>query len=230
MNSINPAIIIIFIFLIFVVIFVNTENTGNSNRENFINQSRQSPPNNVNINSMKRITVTNSNLIPSKSVSNYQIKKKAAVNADKEKFTIKYPLKYNNFINMKKNKIAQCISAVEESYDYPDSDIDSYIKKTEIPICPNYPNMNQYIKKTEIPDCQQCPDMDLYIKKTEIPKCPNMNLYIKKTEIPRLTIPRRTIPRRTIPRRTRPIRLPMHFNVKPYRPHIDYKKIGHLNF
>ena len=149
-------ILIFFIIVIFLLLIIfNYNNTY----EKFIDGD------NVNIHSL---SLTNSNIEPNKNSKNYTIKRKAAVNANSEKFIIKYPIKYNNFINTKKNKIAQCISAVEESYNYPDSDIDSYIKKTEIPNCPNYPDMKEYIKKTEIPDCPRCPDMNDYIKKTHI--------------------------------------------------------------
>lgn len=170
-------IILILVIFILFIIFFNYRNIS----ENF--QGIE----NVNINTLKKIKVFNSDTPPSKNVEDYEIIKKSTVNADKEKFIIKYPLKYDKFVEMKKDKIAQCISAVEESYNYPDSDIDSYIKKTEIPTCPEIPNMNLYLRKIDIPTCPQIiiPDMDLYIKKTDIPVMPDMNLYVKKSNIPK---------------------------------------------
>lgn len=168
----NIAIIILILIIILIILY----NCNNLN-ENFIDGE------NVNINTIKKIKVFNSSFSPPMDAMNYNIEKKASINANKEKFVIKYPLKYDKFVEKKKNKIAQCISAVEESYDYPDSDIDSYIKKTEIPSCPEVPNMDLYIKKIDIPSCPEYPDMKLYIKKTDIPPYPDLTKYVKKTDI-----------------------------------------------
>lgn len=126
---------------------------------------------NVNINSMVTTDVVNSSEMPYPGETDFVIKQKAAVNADRERFHINYPLKYDKFIQKKKDKIAQCISAVEESYDYPDSDMDSYIKKTDIPTCPEMPDMDLYIKKTDIPSCPEPAQLDvdtLYVAKTDL--------------------------------------------------------------
>ena len=62
-------------------------------------------------------------------------------------------------------------------------DLNKYILKTEIPVCPKQINIDDYIEKNKFPD------LNKYILKTEIPVCPkqiNMDNYIEKNKFPDL--------------------------------------------
>ena len=91
------------------------------------------------------------------------------------------------------------------------TDLNKYILKTEIPVCPKqiniddyieknkFPDMSKYILKTQLPICpkqinmdnyiekNKFPDMSKYILKTQLPICPkqiNIDNYIKKNKLP----------------------------------------------
>ena len=62
-------------------------------------------------------------------------------------------------------------------------DLNKYILKTEIPVCPKQINIDNYIEKNKFPD------MSKYILKTQLPICPkqiNMDNYIEKNKFPDL--------------------------------------------
>ena len=60
-------------------------------------------------------------------------------------------------------------------------DLNKYILKTEIPVCPKQINMDNYIEKNKFPD------MSKYILKTQLPICPkipDLGKFVLKSSVP----------------------------------------------